>query len=92
MAKLKHHEPAAETKLPAPAGAETVYNPGGHVGQLHLQLEQQLSAMQMIAMQPRPVLVEPAERLVQSISRISGPIALIAASAALAYGVLAATS
>lgn len=92
MAKPKHRDQAAAAQPSAPHTAETVYDPGGHVALLHDRLEQQLYAMRMTAPVSRPAPVEPVEQFIRSVSRISGPLALIAASAALVWAILAALS
>lgn len=92
MAKPKHRDITAEARRATPEPAATAYDPGGHVGQLHERLEQQLSAIQMTAALPRPAPLEPVEQFIHSVSRISGPVALIAALTAIVWGVLAALS
>lgn len=89
MAKPKHSEQATKALPIAPVNTGAVFEPGGQVGRLHEQLEQRLVALRMTPIDPQPVHQEPIEQFIESVSRISGPIALLATSAALVWGIFA---
>ncbi|WP_156139718.1 hypothetical protein [Sphingomonas sp. 35-24ZXX] len=90
MAEPEHREQAAKALHITSSRPEVTYNPGGQVGLLHEQIEQQLGILAIPLNVPRRAMTESLERLIHSVSRACGPIALGITYGIVLWGVMVA--